>query len=140
MATIREEDYLETIASISREKGYAKVKDVSKALSVAPSSVTEMLKRLSEEGYVNYVPYSGVTLTSAGEKLAAKVQARHDTIKEFFMLLGMEEARAEEDACKVEHAVEPDTMDRLSSFVRHLNRPEVKKCCLKDFLSGYDDG
>ena len=68
MVSIREEEYLEKIGEIVKEKGYAKIKDISKALNLVPSTVTEMMQKLEKEGLVNYEKYSGVTLTELGKK------------------------------------------------------------------------
>jgi len=131
MATMREEDYLEAIASVVGKKGYAKVNDISKLLGVAPSSVTEMFRRLSDSGYVNYEKYSGVTLKKKGEELAAAVQSRHDVLKEFLILLGVEESIADEDACKIEHDLNQESLERLSSFVEFLKDPTEGQCIKK---------
>ena len=131
---------MEALAVIVRDKGYSKVNDVSRRLNVAPSSVTEMFRRLSEEGYINYEKYSGVTLTPKGEEVATKVQARHDTLTDFFILLGMEEKMAEEDACQVEHVVRPETMERLTSFVEYLKNPDRGACCMANFRHFFETG
>ena len=87
MATERTEDYLEVLDVIISEKGYAQVKDVSKILGVGPSSVTEMFQRLGETGYINYEKYSGVTLTSKGKIIAKKTRKKHETLKNFLLIL-----------------------------------------------------
>ena len=87
MTTERTEDYLEVLDVIIIEKGFAKVKDVSKILGVGPSSVTEMFQKLSEAGYINYEKYSGVTLTVKGKKIAKKTRKKHDTLKEFLSII-----------------------------------------------------
>ena len=113
MATERNEDYLETLDAIIGRKGYAQVKDVSKILGVAPSSVTEMFQKLSEADYVNYKKYGGVTLTAKGKRIAKKTRKKHNILKEFLLNLGVNEKISDKDACRMEHIVNPETMDRL---------------------------
>lgn len=122
MATERTEDYLEVLDAIIIEKGYAKVKDVSKILGVGPSSVTEMFQKLSNAGYINYEKYSGVTLTSKGKHIAKKTRKKHNTLREFLLILGVNEKIADGDACRIEHIVNPETMERLTKFVEFVQR------------------
>lgn len=67
MVSKRYEEYLEVIYDISNQKGYARVKDVSEELDLGLSTVSEMFKKLDDQGYVNYEKYSGVTLTEKGK-------------------------------------------------------------------------
>ena len=60
------EDYLRIVYEIVETKGYARIRDISKALGVKPSTVVEMMRKLHEQGLVIYEKYGGVTLTSRG--------------------------------------------------------------------------
>ncbi|MCL2862679.1 MAG: metal-dependent transcriptional regulator [Methanimicrococcus sp.] len=112
----RKEDYLKTIDKIVSEKGYAQVKDISRALDVGPSSVTGMLKKLTDDGYINYEKYGGVTLTQKGTETANCTQKKYMTIKSFLMAFGVPETVAEDDACKMEHVVASETYDVFLRF------------------------
>lgn len=112
----RKEDYLKTIDKIVSEKGYAQVKDISRTLDVGPSSVTGMLKKLTDDGYINYEKYGGVTLTQKGMETANRTKKKYTTIKAFLMALGIPETVAEDDACKMEHVIAPDTYDIFLRF------------------------
>ena len=116
MTTEREEDYLKMIDKIVSEKGYAQVKDISRALNVGPSSVTGMLKKLTEENYINYEKYGGVTLTQKGKETAENTREKYKTIRDFLIALGVSESIAEEDACKMEHVIAADTYDIFLRF------------------------
>ena len=85
MLSRKAEDYLEAILNISLQegKGYARVKEIARALNVKPSSVVEMVNRLNGVGLVNYKKYEGITLTPKGEKVARVVKDRHETIRAF---------------------------------------------------------
>ncbi len=128
MTTYREEDYLEAILHVVNRKGYAKVTDISKHLGCSAATVTEMFVRLSERGLVNYEKYGGVTLTPEGRKIGIEINARHQLIKDFLLVLGVPEDVAEMDACMIEHRVHQETLDHLQSFiVSFKNDPEVRK-------------
>ncbi|MDV0447275.1 HTH-type transcriptional regulator MntR [Methanosarcinaceae archaeon Ag5] len=116
MTSERKEDYLKTIDKIISEKGYAQVKDISRSLEVGPSSVTGMLKKLTDEGYINYEKYGGVTLTQKGKETADETKEKYRTIKEFLTALGVSETVAEDDACKMEHVIAPDTYTKFLMF------------------------
>jgi len=140
MTTERTEDYLEALDIIIEKKGYAQVKDVTKFLSVGASSVTEMFQKLGEAGYINYEKYSGVTLTSKGKNIAKKTRRKHDTLKKFLLIIGVDEKIANEDACKIEHIVNPKTMDRLTKFVEFVKRFEDSPKWLDHFKHFYETG
>ena len=140
MTTERTEDYLEALDIIIEKKGYAQVKDVTKFLSVGASSVTEMFQKLGAAGYINYEKYSGVTLTKDGRNIAKKTRKKHDTLKEFLLIIGFDEKIANEDACRIEHIVNHTTMDRLTKFVEFVKRFEDSPRWLNHFKHFYETG
>jgi DtxR family Mn-dependent transcriptional regulator len=140
MVTERTEDYLEVIDTIIMEKGFAQVKDVSRILGVGPSSVTEMFQKLKDEGYINYKKYSGVTLTTKGRNIAKKTRKKHNTLKQFLLILGTDEKVADADACRIEHIVNPETMDRLTKFVEFVKCFKEGPRWLDHFKYFYETG
>lgn len=112
------EDYLEAIFHIEAKKQAARAKDISQRLNVNSSSVTGALRALSERGLVNYAPYDLVTLTSTGKAAAKEVVRRHETLRDFFVkIFGLEEDEADETACKMEHAVPRNVLEKFVRFV-----------------------
>ncbi len=116
----RYEDYLKVIYELSRDKGYARVKEIANALKVKPPSVTEMLKKLASEGLVHYEKRLFVRLTEKGEKEALKVIERHETLVKFLVTIGVPEEIARRDACVIEHSLHPYTVKQLKNFVRFV--------------------
>jgi DtxR family Mn-dependent transcriptional regulator len=112
------EDYVEIIHILERKKEKVHTNDIASSLGISPASVTEVFQKLHEEGYIHYEKYSGVTLTEKGKKIAINTKRRHDTLKNFLMIIGVEENIANEDACKIEHNVNQVTMDKLRAFVK----------------------
>jgi len=127
------EDYAELIYILQEEKGTVHTKDVASALDVNPASVTEIFQKLSDEEYINYEKYSGVTLTEKGRIIAVKTKKKHDTLKSFLILLGVDEEIADEDACKIEHNVDPETMRKLRKFVKFAKLEDGCKRWLDHF-------
>jgi DtxR family Mn-dependent transcriptional regulator len=93
------------------------------ALGVAPGTATTMVKALAESGLVRYEPYAGVTLTEAGEKLAALVVRRHRVIELFLVqVMGYRWDEVHEEAEQLEHAVSDRLIDRMDEM---LGRPKA---------------
>jgi DtxR family transcriptional regulator, Mn-dependent transcriptional regulator len=93
------------------------------ALGVAPGTATTMVKTLAESGLVRYEPYAGVTLTEAGEKLAALVVRRHRVIELFLVqVMGYRWDEVHEEAEQLEHAVSDHLIDRMDEM---LGRPKA---------------
>lgn len=111
------EDYLEAILNVSLEKGYARTKDVAEELDLSPSSVVEMFRKLHGLGLVAYRPYEGVTLKPKGREHAEVIKFRHDTLKQFLMLIQVPEPIADADACYMEHELHPETIRQIHALV-----------------------
>ena len=128
------EEYLEVIYELIQEKGYARTVDISSHLKIQPPSVTEMIQRLDEDGFLIYERYRGLTLTKKGEELAKSVCDRHKILAAFLKILGVEESIAEEDACKIEHNINSVTMDRLTRFVEFAQDSPHDPAWLEHFI------
>ena len=93
------------------------------ALGIAPGTATSMVKALAESGLVIYEPYNGVRLTSAGQKLAARVLRRHRLIELFLVqVVGMNWDEVHDDAEQMEHVVSDRLIERIDEM---LGQPEV---------------
>src|SRR5580698_5901976 len=85
------EDYLERIHALIQDKGYARVVDIASTLEVKQASVTSMVQKLAELGYLNYEKYRGLVLTEKGRAVAIRIKKRHQTLARFFSLFGLDE-------------------------------------------------
>lgn len=115
------EQYLKVIYSITEEGGVAKTSDVAKAMGVAPASTTEMMQKLSRQGYVRHERYKGTTLTPKGLKIARQVTRKHRLLERFLNdLCGIRGRSRHLQACKMEHVLTDEAERQLC---RMLNRP-----------------
>ena len=116
------EDYIEEIYNQILKNGNAKVTAIADKLNVKKASVTGALNVLSEKKLINYAPYSPITLTAKGEKIAKNILLKHEKLSEFFMeVLGLERQEAVETACKMEHIVSDrlfNNMVKLTEYVQ----------------------
>jgi DtxR family Mn-dependent transcriptional regulator len=114
--------YLQAVAALKAEKGFARVGDIAERLGVSKSGVTSMLRTLHGRGYVDHERYACVELTRTGKQLAERTESNRRVLTVFLSeILGVPEEVAAEDACMIEHLVSPQVMTellRLTSFVR----------------------
>lgn len=116
------EDYLETIYLLGKKRKLVRVRDIAKEMSITMPSVTGALKTLEQLELVNHPRYDMVFLTSKGNRLARAVYQRHLVLKSFLVhVLGIDPKIAESDACGMEHAVSPQTLERLVHFMKSIN-------------------
>jgi DtxR family Mn-dependent transcriptional regulator len=129
------QDYLEALLLASRDQRVVRISDIAQRLGVRLPSVVAMLKGLAAKGLVKHERYGLVELTEAGRVEARAVLARHRAIYRFLHgFLGVNEATAETDACRIEHVLSPDTVRRLLKLVALLERDGTAgKACLYDF-------
>ena len=115
--TDRMEDYLEVIYELFKQKGYATMVDISNYLNVSSPSVTKMIQRLDESGYLDYEKYRGIRLTDDGVKIAKSIHNRHEILAEFFRMIGVEDEIANNDAEGIEHHLHQETLKKLEYFM-----------------------
>ena len=120
--TDRMEDYLEVIYELVQQKGYATTIDISQYLNVSSPSVTKMVKRLDETGYLKYEKYRGICLTQHGIDVAMSIHQRHSLLAEFLKMIGVDKDIANKDAEGIEHHLHPQTLKKLEEFVKTIKK------------------
>ena len=104
------EEYLEALYTLTQDGKTASTSEISKRLNIAPASVTEMLKKLADTGYVNYSPYQGVTLTRKGFEQAEKMTRKHRLLERFLHdILHIGNDKVHSEACAMEHGLSDET-------------------------------
>ena len=119
-SSTRMEDYLEIISELVELKGYATTLDISRHMNVSAPSVTKMLQRLDEGGYLEYEKYHGINLTKKGTEVADGIRQKHGILLEFFEILGVGYDTANQDAEGIEHHLNPKTIKQLRKFITFL--------------------
>jgi DtxR family Mn-dependent transcriptional regulator len=123
--TASQEDYLEAIFNLAGQSDGVRSKDIAEMLGVRRSSVTGALQALAEKGLANYRPYGCTTLTESGRAVAAEVARKHEVLKSFFVhVLGVDNELAQQAACKAEHALGPEIIGRLLSFIKYVTQSD----------------
>ena len=114
------EDYLEAILTLQRKSGQVRSVDVAAELGYSKPSVSIAMKKLREQGYVGTDENGLLFLTKEGEAVAEGIYERHTTLKRALMLLGVDEASAAEEACKLEHAISDSTLEKIKAFLEKV--------------------
>jgi DtxR family Mn-dependent transcriptional regulator len=129
------EDYLERILILSEVDGHAHVTEIANLLGISKASVTEMISKLKVNGFVDYEKYGTITLTAKGKAIAEKVKERHDILKSFLVLIGVNEENASNDCCVMEHNLSKETIEKLKIFIDFLQ--EEKQTDVFERLTEY---
>lgn len=134
------EDYLEVILELEKTRKVARGKEIAQKLNVQPGSVTGALKTLDKKGLINWEKYGFITLTKQGLSIAENITRRHKVLKNFLVnVLQIEKTSADATACRMEHAIDDPTMEKLISFIEYLNScPHADTNCTRAFIEYCD--
>jgi DtxR family transcriptional regulator, Mn-dependent transcriptional regulator len=118
MNTFTEENYLKAIYHLSIQEESVSTNQIAASVSTKAASVTDMLKKLAEKELINYTKYQGVTLTSAGEKIALSIIRKH-RLWEYFLVekLNFKWDEVHDVAEELEHIASKELVDRLDDFM-----------------------
>jgi DtxR family Mn-dependent transcriptional regulator len=115
------ENYLKAIYNLDREKRVVRVRDIAKRLGVRMPTVTSMLKTLSKRKLVDYEKYEYLELTDTGRSIGKKIHHRHCVLRSFLTdVLNVDDEIADDEACKMEHAISTPTLDRFIAFMEFV--------------------
>ena len=114
------EQYLKVIYNLTEDGGSAKTTDIARMMDVAPASVTEMLHKLADSGFVRHESYKGAFLTAKGRKLARKIARKHRLLERFLNdVIGVRGKSRHEQACKMEHALTDEAEHNICKMMNH---------------------
>ncbi|MDQ3138573.1 MAG: metal-dependent transcriptional regulator [Gemmatimonadota bacterium] len=114
------EDYLKAIYRLSPEGRPASTRDIAHLLELSPPSVSGMVKRLSELGLLEHIPYRGAQLTEAGRSAALRMVRRHRLIEAYLVeFLGYSWDAVHAEAERLEHAVSDTLVERMAAALGH---------------------
>ena len=133
------EEYLEVLYKHGNKKGHTSTTTISKQLKIAPASVTQMLKKLEDLGYINYIPYKGAILTEKGIKIAQKITRKHRILEKFLSdVLKIKKENIHIQACNMEHSLSDEAERAMCHMLEHPDKcPDEKPipACDLDFNS-----
>ena len=111
------EMYLEAILVLSQKNGFVRSIDVSEYLGYSKPSVSRAVGILKNGNYIAVDKDGSLTLTESGLQTAKKVYERHTILTTILTRLGVSEAVASEDACKIEHVISDETFEAIKQHL-----------------------
>ncbi|MHC1692754.1 MAG: metal-dependent transcriptional regulator [Sphaerochaetaceae bacterium] len=113
------EDYLEAVLELEEQTGAAvRLTDLAAKIGVTKPSANRAMKVLQADGYIHQESYGTIELTAKGRLKASQVYNRHKVLTTFLgTILGLDPLTAETDACRMEHVLSSETMERLAAYV-----------------------
>jgi DtxR family transcriptional regulator, Mn-dependent transcriptional regulator len=116
------QDYLRAIASLSNNGDPVNTTEISRYFDIAPASVTEMLKKMSQKGYLSYSAYHGTFLTLKGQAEAQKITRKHRLLERFLSdVLHIKKDQVHAQACEMEHSLSDEAEESLCRLLKHPN-------------------
>lgn len=114
-----EEMYLETILILKKEKEGKEVHaiDVANYMNFSRASVSRAVQNLKSKGYIEILDNDALILLPKGEEYATKIYERHNILKEVLISLGVPKEIAEDDACKIEHAISDESIEHIKNYL-----------------------
>ena len=112
------ENYLETILVLGKKLPVVRSVDIANELGYKKSSVSIAMKNLREKDYIDVSESGFISLTDSGKRIADMIYERHELLSECLVKLGVSEEIANEDACKIEHVICPESFEAIKSFIK----------------------
>jgi Mn-dependent DtxR family transcriptional regulator len=116
------EMYLETIFVLSKERDIVRSVDVAEHLGYSKPSVSRAMGILKNGEYITMDAHGALALTETGKEIAEKIYERHTFLTKFLMAIGVSEATAAEDACKIEHVISDEAFNAMKSHAEKYGR------------------
>lgn len=117
-ATAAGEDYLEAVLVLQKEKGMVRSVDVARHLDVSKPSVCHAVATLKEGGFLTMDEDAFLHLTDVGREIAEKTYEKHCFFTRLLVDAGVEPKTAEQDACRMEHAISDDSFQKIRSGLK----------------------
>ncbi len=122
-----QEDYLEAIYVLGKTHRIVRNVDLARKLKRSKPTVTTMLRRLKEEGYLIIEELGHVCLTPRGKRIAKALFQRHQYYTALLICAGVDPLLADEEGCALEHVLSDDSHEKLKAFLASLGvEPEGK--------------
>ena len=114
------ENYLETILMLSKVRPVVRSVDIAEELGYKKSSISEAMKNLREKEHITVTKEGFIYLTDTGKEIAEMIFERHELLTKWLVRLGVDEAIASEDACKIEHVLSTESFEAIKKHADSL--------------------
>ena len=114
------ENYLETILMLSKVRPVVRSVDIAEELGYKKSSISVAMKNLREKEHITVTKEGFIYLTDTGKAIAEMIFERHELLTKWLVRLGVDEAIASEDACKIEHVLSTESFEAIKKHADSL--------------------
>lgn len=114
------ENYLETILMLSKVRPVVRSVDIAEELGYKKSSISVAMKNLREKEHITVTKEGFIYLTDSGKAIAEMIFERHELLTKWLMSLGVDEAIASEDACKIEHVLSSESFEAIKEHAKSI--------------------
>ena len=111
------EDYLEAILQLKESNKVVRSIDVANHLGFSRPSVSIAMKKLNADGLISLGDKGELILTKKGEEIAKKTFEKHEFLTSWLEKIGVNNVKAEEIACEIEHSIDEETFDKMKSYL-----------------------
>jgi Mn-dependent DtxR family transcriptional regulator len=111
------ENYLETILVLSKSHPVVRSVDIATELGFKKSSVSVAMKNLRENNHITVTKEGFIYLTESGREIAEMIYERHELLSSWLVRLGVDEATATEDACRIEHVISKKSFQAIKDHI-----------------------
>ncbi|WP_213371505.1 metal-dependent transcriptional regulator [Mesobacillus boroniphilus] len=118
MASPSEEKYLEEIYNKVLEKEFTSVTEIASSLNVNRSSVTKMVRKLSDEEYLHSQRYGKIRMTEKGLEKGMELALNHKVLEEFFQLIDLEEEQIHREISNIEYYISGNAVAKIKDFIK----------------------
>ncbi|MCI6660048.1 MAG: metal-dependent transcriptional regulator [Peptoniphilaceae bacterium] len=116
------ENYLEAIVVLERSLGMVRSVDLANHLNISRASVSNAIKKMEADGQVTMGEGGALLLSEEGRRIGREIDERHQTVKGLLIHIGVSEENAENDACRIEHAISAETFDRIKELLKKAGK------------------
>lgn len=118
------EMYLETVLILSKKSSTVRSLDVAEYIGYSKPSVSRAVGILKKDGYIEVLEDNSLKLTDAGREIAEKIYERHTVLTRVLTMLGVDEATAAQDACKIEHDISDITFEAIKNHISKYKKAQ----------------
>lgn len=121
------EDYLETILILSKKTDHVRSVDIAREMDFSKPSVSIALKKLRESGHVEMLDDGEILLTEKGQEVAERTYDIHLLLSDALESIGVPADIAREDACRIEHIISPESIEKIRGKLKEYNNWQKSK-------------
>lgn len=107
------EDYLEAVLMLQKKNGMVRSVDLARHMGFSKPSISHAVRVLRDGGFLNVDEDGFLHLTDIGREVAEKIYERHQFFTEQLVAAGVDQETAEQDACRIEHAISDKSFQKL---------------------------